>query len=48
MVDLHYSESVLAEPSDAFCAGRPDFGLYLPPVMSAEHVLDVGCGADSR
>ena len=29
---------------DAFCAGRQDFGFYLPLVMSAGIVLDVGCG----
>ena len=26
------------------CQGRPDFGFYLPLVMSAGTVLDVGCG----
>ena len=44
MVDAHYSEPGLAELYDAFCEGRPDFGFYLPLVMSAERVLDVGCG----
>lgn len=44
MVDRHYSEPSLAELYDAFCAGRPDFSFYLPRVMSAERVLDVGCG----
>lgn len=44
MVDRLFSEPVLAELYDAFCAGRPDFGFYLPLVMSAESVLDVGCG----
>lgn len=44
MVDLHYAEPRLAELYDAFCVGRPDFGFYLPLVMSAERVLDVGCG----
>jgi SAM-dependent methyltransferase len=29
---------------DASCAGRLDFDFYLPLVMSAESVLDVGCG----
>ncbi|TME35624.1 MAG: class I SAM-dependent methyltransferase, partial [Chloroflexi bacterium] len=29
---------------DTFCEGRPDFSFYLPLVMSAERVLDVGCG----
>ena len=44
MVDLVFSEPRLAELYDTFCAGRRDFGLYLPLVMSAKSVLDVGCG----
>ena len=44
MVDRLFSEPALAELYDAFCAGRPDFDFYLPLVMSAERVLDVGCG----
>ena len=44
MVDRLFSEPVLAELYDAFCAGREDFGFYLPLVMSANSVLDVGCG----
>ncbi len=44
MVDRLFSEPILAELYDAFCAGRPDFAFYLPLVMSAESVLDVGCG----
>ena len=44
MVDRLFSEPILAELYDAFCAGRPDFGFYLPLVMSASSVLDVGCG----
>ena len=44
MVDLLFSEPTLAELYDAFCAGRPDFDFYLPLIMSAESVLDVGCG----
>ena len=45
MVDVHYSEPALAELYDAFCSpGRADFGFYLPLVMSADRVLDVGCG----
>jgi SAM-dependent methyltransferase len=43
-VDRHYSEPILAELYDACCEGRPDFAFYLPLVMSAERVLDVGCG----
>ena len=44
MVDLLFSEPKLAELYDEFCAGREDFGFYLPLVMSAKSVLDVGCG----
>ena len=44
MVDYLFSDSRLAELYDAFCAGREDFGFYLPLVMSATSVLDVGCG----
>ena len=44
MVDRLFSEPRLAELYDAFCAGRPDFDFYLPLVMSAKSVLDVGCG----
>ena len=44
MVDYLFSEPRLAELYDAFCAGREDFGFYLPLVMSAKSVLDVGCG----
>lgn len=44
MVDYLFSEPKLAELYDAFCAGREDFSFYLPLVMSANSVLDVGCG----
>ena len=44
MIDLHYAEPSLAELYDAFCDGRSDFSFYLPLVMSARRVLDVGCG----
>lgn len=44
MVDREFSEPILAELYDEFCAGRPDFAFYLPLVMSAQSVLDVGCG----
>ena len=44
MVDRLFSEPSLAELYDAFCTGRQDFGFYLPLVMSARSVLDVGCG----
>ncbi len=44
VVDRLFSEPMLAELYDAFCVGRPDFAFYLPLVMSAKSVLDVGCG----
>ena len=44
MVDRIFSEPSLAELYDALCAGRRDFEYYLPLVMSARSVLDVGCG----
>ena len=44
MVDYLFSEPRLTELYDAFCAGREDFDFYLPLVMSAKSVLDVGCG----
>lgn len=44
MVDRLFSDPVLAELYDAQCVGRPDFAFYLPLVMKAENVLDVGCG----
>ena len=44
MVDYQFSEPKLTELYDAFCAGREDFGFYLPLLMSAKSVLDVGCG----
>ena len=44
MVDCLFADVRLAGFYDAFCAGRADFGFYLPLVMSSESVLDVGCG----
>ena len=44
VVDYLFSEPRLAELYDAFCAGREDFDFYLPLVMPAKSVLDVGCG----
>lgn len=46
MVDRQFSDTRLAALYDAFCPaeGRSDFAFYLPLVMSAESVLDVGCG----
>ncbi|MBB5078041.1 class I SAM-dependent methyltransferase [Nonomuraea endophytica] len=44
MADRLYTEPRLAELYDTLCAGRPDFAFYLPLVMEAGSVLDVGCG----
>jgi SAM-dependent methyltransferase len=46
VVDRVFSEPKLAAVYDAFCAWeqRPELGFYLPLVMSADRVLDVGCG----
>lgn len=44
MVDCIYSEPSLAELYDAFSRETGDFEFYLPLVMSASSVLDVGCG----
>jgi SAM-dependent methyltransferase len=46
VVDRQFSEPTLAELYDVFCPweGRPELGFYLPRVMSAQNVLDVGCG----
>jgi len=44
VVDRQFREPRLAEVYDAVCAGRDDFTFYLPLVMAAGSVLDVGCG----
>lgn len=46
MVDRLFSDLRLASLYDALCPRetRADFDFYLPMVMSAEAVLDVGCG----
>ncbi len=46
MVDRQFSEARLAGLYDVFCAWgrREDLGFYLPLVMAAGAVLDVGCG----
>src|SRR5579859_6723743 len=46
MVDRLFSEPSLAELYDLFCPWEPrgDFRFYLPLVMEASSVLDVGCG----
>lgn len=44
VVDRLFAEPGLAALYDLFCHPRQDFDFYLPLVMSAETVLDVGCG----
>lgn len=46
MVDRLFAEPSLAALYDAFCPWqqRGDFSFYLPLVMAANSVLDVGCG----
>lgn len=46
VVDRHFSDARLARLYDLCCPWEPlgDSGFYLPLVMSAEAVLDVGCG----
>jgi SAM-dependent methyltransferase len=46
VVDRHYSDPRLARLYDPLCGRerRRDFGFYLPMVMEADAVLDVGCG----
>ncbi|HEY0300982.1 MAG TPA: class I SAM-dependent methyltransferase [Rhizomicrobium sp.] len=44
MPDHLFDDAQLAALYDAFCAGRADFAFYLPLVMAAPAVLDVGCG----
>ncbi len=46
MVDRYFSEDKLAEVYDVLNPGdsRGDFGFHLRRVMSAQSVLDVGCG----
>ena len=46
MPDRLFTEPKLAELYEAFCGveRRADFGFYLPLVMAADNVLDIGCG----
>ena len=44
MVDHLFADCGLAALYDSFCGERGDFDFYLPLVMSAKSVLDVGCG----
>lgn len=42
--DPYFSNPQLADLYDAFSAHRRDFDFYLPLLLSADRVLDVGCG----
>ncbi|MDE2893611.1 MAG: methyltransferase domain-containing protein [Chloroflexota bacterium] len=42
--DPYFSNPRLAELYDAFSSHRRDFDFYLPLLLSAHSVLDVGCG----
>ncbi len=46
MVDRQFADPSLAALYDLFCPWDPrgDFGFYLPLVMAADSVLDIGCG----
>jgi SAM-dependent methyltransferase len=46
VVDYQFAEPTLAALYDLYCPWDPrgDFGFYLPLVMAADSVLDVGCG----
>lgn len=47
MIERKFTEDRLAALYDAFCPPAPerdDFAFYLPLVMSAQALLDVGCG----
>ncbi|HSO97238.1 MAG TPA: methyltransferase domain-containing protein [Acidimicrobiia bacterium] len=46
MVHHQFADATLAALYDAFCPWdqRQDFAFYLPLVMAADSVLDVGCG----
>ena len=49
MADLLFEDLELAALYDPSCPRneRGDFGFYLPMILSAESVLDVGCGTGS-
>lgn len=49
MVEPFFTDPALASWYDALCPTdeRGDFGFYLPRLMSARSVLDVGCGTGS-
>lgn len=49
MADSLFADPALASWYDVLCptGERSDFGFYLPHIMSAQSVLDVGCGTGS-
>lgn len=47
MADLLFADAELAALYDAMNPGRDDYDFYLPMVMAAQSVLDVGCGTGS-
>ena len=47
MADLLFADAELASLYDAMNPGRDDYDFYLPMVMAAQSVLDVGCGTGS-
>ncbi|NBH05486.1 class I SAM-dependent methyltransferase [Amycolatopsis sp. SID8362] len=47
MPDEHFADAGLAALYDAMNPRSGDFAFYLPMIMAAESVLDVGCGTGS-
>jgi len=47
MADLIFADAELASLYDAMNPGRDDYDFYLPMIMAAQSVLDVGCGTGS-
>ena len=47
MADLIFADAELAALYDRMNLGRADFDFYMPMVMAAASVLDVGCGTGS-
>jgi ubiquinone/menaquinone biosynthesis C-methylase UbiE len=47
MPDLIFADAELAALYDRMNPGRADIGFYMPMVMAAASVLDVGCGTGS-
>lgn len=44
MAGKYYEDSKMAELYDHLCEGRADLGFYLPLMVEADSVLDIGCG----